>query len=337
MEKFLFGKLKSGEEIYKYVLKNEEAELSIMTFGAAITSFKIFERDVIGGYDNLEDYVIDDSHQGAIIGRVANRVAGAEFEMDGKVYTLPKNNGNNCLHGGCGFDRRVWDVLEADDESITLTYTSKDGEEGFPGELSVKVTYKLFGSSFIISYEAIPNAKTPIALTNHSYFNLEGFGGVIDEHKARIFAFNYTEVNDELIPTKEHPSVIDSPLDLHVMKRLGDAFNEEFSGFDHNFVLAPNIFRDFFGKRLGLAAKVSGGDVLMKVYTDQPGIQFYTGNFLGGKPDFKGGIERLYHGAFCLETQTEPDCINSGIGFYEAGEVYTHNTVYSFEKTEEKA
>ena len=335
MEKILFGKLQSGEEIYKYVLSNEEAELTIMNFGAAITSFKVFERDIIGGYDNLCDYEADDSHQGAIIGRVANRVGGAQFEMDEIIYTLPQNDGNNCLHGGCGFDRKAWDVTEVTDDSITLAYVSKDGEEGFPAELSVKVTYRLFGSSFAISYEATPDAKTPVALTNHSYFNLEGFGGTVDNHKVKIFASKYTEVDEELIPTKNQPALAGTPLDLRTAKRLGDVFDESFSGFDHNFVLKANIFKDFFGERLGLAAKVYGGDLLMKVYTDQPGLQFYTGNFLNGKPDFKGGVERVYHGALCLETQTEPDCINSGIGFYDAGEVYKHNTVYTVAKVEE--
>ena len=336
MEKILFGKLCGGEEIYKYVLKNSDAELTVMNFGAAITSFKVFGRDIVGGYDNISDYEADDSsHQGAAIGRVANRIGGAQFKMDGKVYTLPKNDGNNCLHGGNGFDRRIWEVAELTEDSITFTYVSADGEEGFPGELAVKVTYRLFGSAVAISYEATPSSKTPIALTNHSYFNLEGFGTTIDDHKMQIFASEYTEVNDELIPTRAHPSVVGTPLDLRTMKRLGDCFNDDFTGFDHNFILKPDTFADFFGVKLGLAAKAIGGGLLMKVYTDQPGIQFYSGNFLCGKPNFKGGIERIYHGAFCLETQTEPDCINSGIGFYEASETYRHNTVYTVEKLEE--
>ncbi len=338
MQKILFGILSTGEKIYKYILENDSAKLTVMTFGATITSFEVFGRDIIGGYDNIEDYVIDDSHQGATIGRVANRIANAEFTMDGVVYSLPKNDGNNCLHGGNGFDRKVWEVLEASDEAITLVYTSPDGDEGFPAKLTVKVTFRLFETSIGISYEAIPNGKTPIALTNHSYFNLDGFGGTIYEHTAKIYAESYTEVNNELIPTKRHPALSGNALDLSKTKKIGDSFAlDGFGGYDHNYVLKPEIFECLFGKELGLCAEVCGGGLMMKVYTDQPGIQFYSGNFLGGEPKFKGGTERVLHGAFCLETQTEPDCINSvpPVGFYNAGEIYRHNTVYTIKKLKE--
>ena len=340
MQKILFGKLPTGEEIYKYILSNKDAELTVMAFGAAITSFKVFGRDIIGGYDAIEDYLEDNSsHQGAAIGRVANRIANAQFDIDGVVYTLPKNDGNNCLHGGEGFDRKVWDVLTIDESSITFGYISPDGEEGFPAEVSVKVTYRLFDASVSISYEATPNGKTPIALTNHSYFNLQGFGNTIYDHTVKIYADSYTEVNDELIPTKRHPSLNETPLDLRTPKKLGDSFAaKDFGGYDHNYIISTDVYKTFFDKKLGLCAEVTCDDIMMKVYSDQPGIQFYSGNFLGGKPDFKGGIKRILHGAFCLETQTEPDCINSNppVGFYNAGEVYTHNTVYSIEKKKEK-
>lgn len=331
MEKTLFGTLKTGESVYKYTLKNESATLTLMTFGAAITSFEVFGKDIIGGYDRLEDYLSDDSHQGAIIGRVANRVAGAKFEMDGKIYTLPANDGKNCLHGGCGFDRKVWEVENASDDEITFKYTSPDMEEGFPGEVDVSVTYRLFGTAFSISYTAIPKAKTPISLTNHSYFNLNGFDGDVLNHSIKIFASAYTQVDQELIPTGEHPE-LDGAFDLRTPTLLGDRINDKFGGYDHNYVIKTNIFKEFYGVRLGLCAKLSTDELTMKVYTDQPGIQFYTGNFLCGEPNFKNNVTRVKHGALCLETQTEPNSINSGIGFYDAGEVYTHNTVYSVEK-----
>ena len=177
MDKKLFGFLDTGAEVYEYTLKNEDAEVSIITYGAAIRKFTAFGTDIVGGYDTVEDYISDDSHQGGIIGRVANRVADAKFTMDGKCYSLPKNDGENCLHGGNGFDRRIWSVVEYDKadepigygkECITLAYSSADGEEGFPSELAVAVCYTLKGASLGISYVAIPTGKTPISLDRKS-------------------------------------------------------------------------------------------------------------------------------------------------------------------------
>lgn len=332
MNKTLFGKLNTGEEIYKYTFKNDVAELTVMTRGATITSFKVFGRDIIGGFDTLEDYLLDDSHQGAIIGRVANRIADAKFTMDGKEYHLPKNNGKNCLHGGDGYDHRVWDVKEYTENSITLTYNSYDGEEGFPANLNVEVTYTLTDSSVAIGYKAIPDGRTPIALTNHSYFNLDGLGGTILDHTAEIYADTYTDVDSALIPTGNRPHVFGSVFDLRKAKRIGDAVSDDFIGYDHNFVLNPTVFESFLGKRLGLAARIENEDLSLSVYTDQPGIQFYIGNFLADTPNFRNNVTRVLHGAFCLETQTEPNCINSGIGFYNAGEVYEHLTVYRIQR-----
>ncbi len=332
MVKKLFGTLPTVEEIYIYTLKTEDALVNIMTRGATIVNFKAFGTDIVGGFDKLETYLNETSHQGAIIGRVANRVGGAKFEMDGKVYTLPNNDKGNCLHGGDGFDHKVWTVTDYTDTSITLEYTSEDGEEGFPSRLRVVVTYKLEGAKLLIDYLAYPEGKTPIALTNHAYFNLDGFGGTIEEHTAVIYADRYTEVDDLLIPNGNRPSVEGTPFDFKTPHTIGERCGKDFIGYDHNFILSPEKKEVLFGKELGLIADVKGKRLGMKVYTDQPGVQFYIGNFLGNGPDFRGGTKQVFHGAFCLETQTEPDCINHGIGFYNKGDVYTHSTVYAVEE-----
>lgn len=332
MEKKLYGVLPTGEEIYLYTLKNDSALVNIMTRGATIVNFNAYGTDIVGGFDNLETYLKETSHQGAIIGRVANRVAKARFEMDGKTYKLPENDGCNCLHGGDGFDHKVWNVTEYTDDSITLEYYSKDGEEGFPAGLAVKVTYKLSGADLLIDYLAYPEGKTPIALTNHAYFNLDGFGGTIEDHVAVIYADKYTEVDDNLIPNGIRPNVEGTPFDFKTPHKIGERCGKDFIGYDHNFILAPKTSKTLFDKELPLIADVKGQRLGMKVYTDQPGVQFYIGNFLGKGPDFRGGVKQVFHGAFCLETQTEPDCINHGIGFYNKGDVYTHSVVYSVEK-----
>ena len=333
MEKKLYGTLPTGEEIYIYCLKNADAELQVMTKGATIVSFKPYGRDIVGGFDTLEGYLADTSHQGATIGRVANRIGGAQFTMDGAIYMVTENNNGNCLHGGNGFDYRVWNVEECDDNHITLSYYSEDGEEGFPAGLMSKVTFTLSGATLIITYSAIPEGKTPIALTNHSYFNLDGFGGKISEHYATIYAKNYTEVDDKLIPNGERPAVVGTAFDFTTAHKIGERVGGDFIGYDHNFILCPEIYKEFSGNKAGLAATVTNGELTMNVYTDQPGVQFYIGNFMGDiKPAFRGGVQPIMHGAFCLETQTEPNCINHGVGFYEAGEEYTHVCVYEVTK-----
>ncbi len=333
MKKELFGTLPTGEDVYIYTLKSGEAELRVMTRGATIVSFKPYGRDIIGGFDNLTDYLGKTGHQGATIGRVANRIANAQFTMDGAVYMVTENNNGNCLHGGDGFDYKVWTVEEYDDSHITLSYYSADGEEGFPSGLLAKVTFTLDGAALIISYEAVPEGKTPVALTNHSYFNLDGFGGRIYEHTATIYAKNYTEVDEKLIPNGNRPSVVGTAFDFTEPHKIGERIGRDFDGYDHNFLLSPVEYKEFLGVKAGLCATVTNGELKMNVYTDQPGVQFYTANGLGrNTPKFSGGVKAVNHGAFCLETQTEPDCINHGVGFYEAGEKYTHICVYEVEK-----
>lgn len=327
MEKKLFGSI-GARDVFLYSLESDTAKLKISSYGATIVSFQPFGVDIIGGYDSLEDYLLDDSNQGATVGRVANRIKNAEFTMDGAVFMLPQNNNGHCLHGGEGFHRRVWSEDDFSENSVTLSYYSEDGEEGFPSGLLSKVKFTLEGSTLILEYEATPYGKTPIALTNHSYFNLDGFGGTVLSHRARFYADSYTEVDSELIPTGRRPSVLGSVFDFHEFHTIGERVGKDFEGYDHNLVLSPTRYEKFHGKRVGLGAIVENDSLCLEFFTDQPGVQFYIANFLDGNPDFAGGIPRVKHGGFCLEAQTEPNCINHGEAFYDAGEKYMQTTVY---------
>ncbi len=327
MTRELFG-TQNGVPVYKYTLQNDCLTVKLITRGAAISELIVGGVDIVGGFDSLESYIEDSSHQGAVIGRIANRVKDASFTMDGKIYKLPKNDGENCLHGGDGFDHKIWSVTSATDTDIVFEYYSKDGEEGFPSGLAVKVSYTLSGPDLIISYEACPDGKTPISMTNHAYFNLDGFGGTVCDHLATIYADSYTEVDSALIPNGEHPGVSATAFDFREPHKIGERIGGDFVGYDHNFVLSPKSFETFCGKQLGHIATVEGKRALMQVYTDQPGVQFYIGNFLADAPVMKGGIKPIMHGAFCLETQTEPNSVNRGVGIYDKGEIYTHTTVY---------
>ncbi len=327
MKKELFGYMDTEIPCHIYTIENSECSAKILDFGATLAEFNVFGRNIVGGFDTFNDYLIDDSHQGGTIGRVANRIENAEFKMDGVTYKLPKNDGENCLHGGCGFDRRMWSVKEHSDDSITLAYTSNDGEEGFPSRLDVFVTYTLQNTGIMINYRAIPYGKTPISLTNHSYFNLSGFKKSIEDHRVMICSDSYTEVSDFLIPIGRK-NVTDTPFDLRVPCTIGDQNTD----YDHNFVLSCSEFISCNGSNIGLASTVESDGLRMSVYTDTPCLQFYIGNFLGNGPDFKGKVKQIRHGALCLEAQTEPNSVNHGIGFYNAGDVYTQTTLYNVEE-----
>ncbi len=333
MKKERFGSTPDGKDIFLYEIKSGEAVVKITDFGAAVVSFYTHGRDIVGGYDSPEGYFADDSHQGATIGRVSNRIADARFSIDGKEYLLPKNNGENCIHGGEGIDRRMWDVIRHTDDSITLGYISPDGEEGFPAKLDISVSFTLTGDCLQIDYTAVPDGKTPISLTNHSYFNLEGLGGNVLGHKVRIYADKYTEVDGDLIPTGTRLSVEGTPYDLRAPRLLGDIIGKQLDGFDNNYILCPQKTAKFGEKTLGLAADAFADGLCLEAWTDQPCVQLYTGNFLGNGPCFKGGVPQVKHGAFCIEAQTEPNCINHGESIYEANEVYTQTTVYLVKKT----
>jgi aldose 1-epimerase len=296
-------------------------EVAISTFGGEVVSIKVPDRDgkfadVALGFDNVAEYEQPGPYFGAIVGRYANRLAGGKFTLDGKEYQVPLNNGPNALHGGIkGFDKKVWDAQDSTDaggEHLHLHYLSKDGEEGFPGDLNVDVTYTLNDKNELeIHYQATTDKDTVLNLTNHTYFNLKGQGeGEIVDHKIMINADKFTPVDANLIPTGELKSVEGTPFDLRKLTLISahiDDNNEQLKlgkGYDHNFVLDS-------GGKMELAAKVvepASGRVL-EVLTDQPGVQFYTGNSLDGSAQAKGHVYKVRYG-FCLETQHFPDSPN---------------------------
>lgn len=332
MENNIFGKLPSGELVHSYEIKGENTVASIIDYGATLTGLVAFGTDVVGGFDNIEAYLKNPGCQGNTIGRVSNRIKDSRFTIDGVEYKVITNNNNHCLHGGLIFNHVIWQVDSVTDSSITLSYTSPDGEGGFPGELKSTVRYSIIDDALVIDYKASADKKTPIGLTNHSYFNLDGFGGDIKEHKLQIFAKNYTEADSQIVPTGNRPEVAGTPFDFRELRRIGDGMDAGLSGYDHNFILSPESYAKYLDKEVGLAAIVENGKLRLSVYTDQPGVQLYTGNGLLGNADFKGGIKAVKYGGLCLETQREPNSVNHGIGIYDKGEEYTHICVYKVER-----
>ena len=331
MTKTLFGFLPDGRGVHEYTLKSDKMTVCILDMGGIVRRLLVGNQDIVGGYDTLAEYLEDDSYQGALIGRVGNRIGNATFTMDGKTFRLAKNdNGRHHLHGGAeGFNRKIWTVDRANDASLALSYVSLDGEEGYPGTLTVRVVYRVVEDALVISYTAECDKNTPINLTNHTYFNLNGYGGEnVLGHTVTIHADTVTEVDDDLIPNGNHPSVENTPFDFRTPHTVGERLSEAFPGYDHNFIFAGAPTEKVADLTLPHVATVKSALRTMDVFTDQPCMQFYTGNFLGGKPDFKGGVERRARHAFCMETQTEPDSVNHGGGILPAGEIYHHTTVY---------
>jgi aldose 1-epimerase len=343
-----FGKTKDGTAVDIYTLTNSRGvEARIITYGGIVVSLKVPDRngkltDVVLGFDTLDEYVSKNSpYFGALIGRYGNRIANARFSLDGKEYTLAKNDGANHIHGGIkGFDKVVWKARELKTNNhvgLRLTYLSKDGEEGYPGNLSVTVDYTLTDNNELeIDYSASTDKDTVVNLTSHSYFNLAGAGtGNILGHEAMINADRFTPVVKGLIPTGELRSVKGTPLDFTVPTAIGARIDQEYDqlvlarGYDHNWVLNKS------GNSLSLAARVyepTTGRV-MEVYTTEPGLQFYTGNFLDGSNIGKGGKPYLKRYAFCLETQHFPNSPNEPkfpTTELKPGQKYAQKTVYKF-------
>jgi aldose 1-epimerase len=325
IKKESFGKTSGGEQIELYSLSNKKGmEVSITNFGATVVTLKVPDRagkaaDIVLGYDTLDGYENGTSYFGATVGRYGNRIAGGKFSIDGKTYTLPKNNGENTLHGGIvGFNKRVWkarEIASKEGESLEMTYLSADGEEGFPGNLSAKVVFTLPAdrNELKIDYTATTDKDTVLNLTNHSYFNLAGEGnGDILDHVMTLHAKQFTPVNKGLIPTGELRNVAGTPFDFNSATAIGKRINatdEQLvfgKGYDHNWVLAPAV-----GTSLRIAAEAydqkSGRK--LEVLTTEPGVQFYSGNFLDGAKG-KGNKPYPQRAAFCLETQHFPDSPN---------------------------
>ncbi len=321
IQKEEFGKTPDGKTVNIYTIKNANGvELKVSEFGATLVSLKVPDKDgnfedIILGFDNLEGYINDAAYLGVIAGRYANRIAKGKFTLDGKEYTLATNDGVNHLHGGVeGFGKKVWkgEELKTDEGSgVKLTYTSKDGEEGYPGNLENVVKYILNDKNELkIVLKSKTDKATPVNLTNHAYFNLKGEGnGTILEHKLQLNAKEYTPVDDGLIPTGEIKSVEGTPLDFTELTAIGsriDKLDKKFhGGYDHNFVITKS------NELLSMVCKVvepESGRV-MEICATMPGTQFYSGNFLDG---FKGKGGKAYnqHYAFCIEPQYYPDSPN---------------------------
>lgn len=337
------------DTIKLYTFKNKSGmQVKITNYGAIVTAILVPDRDgklgdITLGYNRVEDYInaVDKPYFGAIVGRYGNRIANGEFTIAGATYSLATNNGPNHLHGGViGFDKVVWDAELVGGEGwsgLELSYLAKDKEEGYPGNLSIKVTYKLTDANeLIVEYLATTDKATPVNLTQHSYFNLKGEGeGDILEHELMINAAKYTPVDSTLIPTGELTAVADTPFDFTVAKSIGRDIGKkdeqlEFGlGFDHNFVLN----REDDG--LSLAARVHEATTgrVMEIMTTEPGIQFYSGNFLDGRLKGKSGKPYVYRGGFCLETQHYPDSPNQEnfpSSILKPGDEYRTTTVFKF-------
>jgi aldose 1-epimerase len=313
-----FGKMPDGTAIDIYTISDQTVQARIMTYGGTIVSLRTPDKngktaDIVQGFDSLDGYLQKEPYFGALIGRYGNRIAKGHFTLDGKTYSLPINDGPNSLHGGDkGFDKVVW-TGKAIPNGVELTYLSKDGEEGYPGNLTATVRYTLVGSELEISYSATTDKDTVLNLTNHSYFNLAGQGsGDILKHQLQINASHFTPVDSTLIPTGEIKAVAGTPMDFLTPHAIGErieANDEQLQrgkGYDHNWVL------DNATGKLAKAAEVyepTSGRTL-EVLTTQPGLQFYTGNFLDGTLTGKDGKVYNHRYALCLETQHYPDSPN---------------------------
>jgi aldose 1-epimerase len=339
-----FGKLPDGTAVEIYTLRDGAFEARITTYGGVLVSMKTPDRngksaDVVLGFDDVGGYYGNfngpsDAFFGALIGRYANRIAHGKFSLDGKTYSLPLNNGENSLHGGThGFNNVVWKAKQIAN-GVELTYVSKDGEAGYPGNLTAVVKYTLVKGDLKIDYSATTDKDTVVNLTNHSYFNLGGTGDILG-NQLTLHASRFTPVDAGLIPTGELKSVDGTPFDFRKAHTVAERINANDDqlhlghGYDHNWVL------DSGGGKLAEAAELydpSSGRVL-KVLTDQPGIQFYSGNFLDGSIKGKGGTPYQQHAALCLETQHFPDSPNHKdfpTAELKAGQRYHTVTVFSF-------
>jgi len=337
-----FGKTKDGKEVFLYTLVNgNHSTVKITNFGGIVTSLLFPDKsgrmdDIVLGFDTLDPYLAGDPYFGALIGRYGNRIAKARFQLNGKEYVLAANEGRNHLHGGIvGFDKVVWNASEMQNGSgvgLQLTYLSKDGEEGYPGNLDCTATYSFNDKNELsIDYSATTDRPTVVNLTHHSYFNLKGAGsGDILDHLMMIPADKFTPVDSELIPTGELKAVAGSAMDFTQPRTIGSRIQDVTGGYDHNYVLAEKAPR-----ALSLAAVVTapGSVRKMEVLTTEPGIQFYSGNFLDGTIKGKGGKIYPKHGAFCLETQHFPDSPNQPAfpsTVLNPGETYRQQTMYRF-------
>ena len=344
--KVLFGKLKNGENIYKYLLANGSCEIEVISYGGIITSIKVPDKnnnliDVALGFNTLDPYLKDHPYFGAIVGRYANRIDNGQFTINNMDYNLPINNNGTSLHGGIkGFDKVNWDVVSYDSEKkryIKLNYLSKDMEEGYPGNLNIYVTYTLTDDNELrVKYEAETDKTTVLNLTQHTYFNLSGeSSGDILDHKLEIDADSFLPVNEKIIPTGEIKNVEGTPFDFRKGKKIGkDLYKQDDqlllgNGYDHCWVL------NNYNKELRKISEVKSEDtnIQMEVFTDLPGVQLYIGNFLDGSINSKQGMSYIKRSGFCLETQFFPNSPNTESfpsTVLEPGDKFSSTTTFKF-------
>jgi aldose 1-epimerase len=330
-----------GKPVTEYTLTNASGmQVGIINYGGIITKIITADKtgamgDVVTGFESLDGFLQKGvPYFGALIGRYGNRIANGKFTLDGKEYKLAGNNNGNSLHGGNkGYDKVYWNIeKQAGDSSLKLTYLSKDGEEGYPGNLNIEVIYTLTADNgLMIDYAATTDKATPINLTSHAYFNLSaGKDSTILGHDLMMKADKFTPVNDALIPTGKLEEVKGGPMDFNTAKSIGKEIATVAGGYDHNWVLNKN------GNTLEMVAVLSHASSgrSMEVWTTEPGLQFYSGNFLDGTlTNTKGGAKYIKHGALCLETQHYPDSPNQPAfptTILKPGETYRHTTVYKF-------
>ncbi len=342
IEKENFNKVIKGKQTSLFTLKNSTGMIcQITNYGGRLVNLWVADKngvydDIVLGFETLDEYLEKGKSYGATIGRFGNRIAAGKFNLDSNEYILATNNGANHLHGGnIGYNHVVWDAKQISNNELELSYLSVDGEEGYPGNLKIKVTYMLTeDNSLKINYSAGTDKATPVNLTHHSFFNLKGAAkGSINDHLLQINASYFTPVDEGMIPTGKIAPVINTPFDFTKPTAIGariDMENEQLVfglGYDHNFVLA--------GEGLRMAARVedSKSGRVMEVITDEPGLQFYGGNFLNGKDFGKGNLPHKYREAFCLETQHFPDSPNHSnfpSTILKPGETYSSTCIYKF-------
>ena len=337
-QRTIFGFMPDGREVQCIRLIDGACVCEVLTYGAALRSLVVPDRegrptDIVLGFDRIGDYIAHDAHFGGTVGRFANRIARGKFTLNGEEYTLPCNDGPNHLHGGPdGFDRVLWTVEAVAANAVTLVLQSPDGDMGYPGKMDVRVSYTLHDSALSIHYEAQSDRDTLCSLTNHAYFNLAGHdSGDVLHQWLQMDASAYTPTNAELIPTGEVVPVADTPLDFTRPTRIGARICEPFEalllagGYDHNYVIDCSDCAAAWSEDTGIRLRLS---------TDRPGVQLYTGNFLGNTPSGKGDARYPKHGGFCLETQAFPDAANHPAfpsAVLKAGERFSSTTTYAFD------
>ena len=333
----VFGRLPDGTEVLAVGICSGAFSCEILTYGAALRTMIVPDRngkptDIVLGFDRLEDYLAHDAHFGGTIGRFANRIRGGRFTLGGVSYTLPCNDGGNHLHGGpMGFDRVPWEIERLEEHAVALSLHSADGDMGYPGAMDVRVTYSLQDASLAIRYDAVCDRDTLCSLTNHAYWNLSGHdaGDVLGQF-LRLDAAQYTPSDPSLLPTGALAPVAGTPMDFTAPMPIGARIDSGFEalrlagGYDHNYVIDRPDFAQACSAETGISLAVT---------TDRPGVQLYTGNFLGHTPSGKGGARYPKYGGFCLETQAFPDAPNQSAfpsAVLHAGERFESITTYRF-------